>query len=170
MRKNNEWYAVINNVERHVVCDADTKENKYTITVDDQLVASGEMKPTSKLNREGMEVPFTVDGVECIYIIWNNLPDLSVDGVLMSCNRGYKEVRRQIAINMLSQCLSSALVGFVVLILVTVGFITKKLTVYAFVPVLFPCAIFLIRALSFYIRYKAFTKSIKKNSNSSSTN
>ncbi|MBE6563584.1 MAG: hypothetical protein E7660_07590 [Ruminococcaceae bacterium] len=168
MRKNNEWYAVINDVERYVVCDVDTKENKYTITVDDELITSGEMKPGKKLSREGMEVPFEIDGVECRFIIWNNLPDLAVNGILLSCDRDYKEVRRQIAINMLSQCLSSALVGFVVLVLVTVGFLTKKLSVYAFVPVLFPCAIFLIRALAFYIKYKAFVNAAKKTDGSAS--
>ncbi len=163
MRKYNEWYAVINDVERHVVCDI--KDDEYTITVDEAPVCSGKMISKGKLNREGMEVPFEIDGVECRFIIWNNLPDLAVNGILLSCDRDYKEVRRQIAINMLSQCLSSALVGFVVLVLVTIGFLAKKLSVYAFVPVLFPCAIFLIRALAFYIKYKAFTNAIKKNDN-----
>ena len=165
MRKNNEWYPEINGVEKHVVCDIDPKENTYTITVDDELITSGDMKKSKKLSREGMEVPFEVDGVECRFIIWNNLPDLAVDGILLSCDKDYKEIRRQLAINMLSQCLSSALVGIVVLILVTIGFLAKKLTVYAFVPVLFPCAVFLIRALAFYIKYKAFTNAIKKQTN-----
>lgn len=159
MKNSYEWYAVINDTERHITCEAEN--GTYMIAVDGTAAASEKMKSKGKLSREGIEIPFQVDGTECRFIIWNNLPDLSVDGMLMSCDKPYKEVRRQIAINTLSQCLSSALVGIVVLILVTVGFLTKKLTVYAYVPVLIPCAIFIARALVFFIKYKAFVKGAK---------
>lgn len=163
MKRNNEWYPVINGTEHEIT--ADNIKGSYVISVDGEIITEKDIPNNRVLNREGMEVPFEVDGVECRFIIWNHLPDLSVDGILMSCDKPYKEIRRQLAINMLSQCLSSALVGFLVLIIVTIGFIMKKLTVYTFVPVLIPCAIFLIRALSFYIKYKCFVNAGKVTKN-----
>ena len=81
MGKEYTWNVTVAGVTHRVSCV--TANNKYQIFVDDDFLTNVYRKSVRAMAREGLEEGLDICGKECLFLVWDEKPDLVVDGVLL---------------------------------------------------------------------------------------
>lgn len=83
------WNAEINGISYKVECVI--SNNRYILFVNDDNVATF----YRKMFRNSVDKPLQIGGQQCRFVVWNELPDLVVDGKLLTRNCDYQPTKRQ---------------------------------------------------------------------------
>ena len=78
MAKEHVWHVSIGGKNHRVDCVL--KGNKYVLYVDDEFLTNVYRK---SFGPDDVEVPVTICGKRCSFIVWDQKPDLVVDGILL---------------------------------------------------------------------------------------
>lgn len=81
-------------VQSHRVCCV-TANNKYQIFVDDEFLTTVYRKSFRVMMHDGLEEKISVCGKECLFLVWDETPDLVVDGVLLRQGIDYASAKEK---------------------------------------------------------------------------
>lgn len=81
MAKEYSWNVNVDGVAHRVDCIP--TNNKYQIFVDEDFLTNVYRKSVRSMARDGLEEKISVCGKECLFLVWDETPDLVVDGVLL---------------------------------------------------------------------------------------
>lgn len=87
MAKEYGWNVSVDGVAHRVDCIP--TNNKYQIFVDEDFLTNVYRKSARSMVRDGLEEKISVCGKECLFLVWDETPDLVVDGVLLGRGSDY---------------------------------------------------------------------------------
>ena len=86
MAKEYQWEVGIDGVCHHVSCTA--TGNKYEIWVDEEHLTVVYRRGFRAMSR-GLEQEFQIGGKSCLFLVWDERPDLVVDGILQRSGKDF---------------------------------------------------------------------------------
>lgn len=95
MAKEYAWDVTINGAPHRVTCTL--PGNKYEIWVDDEDLTVVYRRSFRKMSR-GLEQELQIGGEKCLFLVWDERPDLVVDGVILRNGKNFfkeKEKRKK---------------------------------------------------------------------------
>ena len=92
MAKEYSWDVNINGEIHRVFCERST--NKYILYVDDTFLINVYREFVRK-TQFGLETEVEICGKKCLFIVWDETPDLVVDGVMQGMNTDYEQAREK---------------------------------------------------------------------------
>ena len=81
MAKEYSWNVNVDGVAHHVDCIP--TNNKYQMFVDEDFLTNVYRKSVRAMALDGLEEKISVCGKECLFLVWDETPDLVVDGALL---------------------------------------------------------------------------------------
>ena len=88
------------------------KINKYVIHVDDDHVTNVYRLPAKQM-RFGMEESVTILGKTCLFIVWDEIPDLVIDGKMVRRGVDYTKAKESRRRNMIAIYTAIAVFGLI---------------------------------------------------------
>lgn len=92
MAKEYSWQISIDG-ESHQVC-CERVNNKYILYLDDEHLTNVYREFSRKMHF-GLETEIEVCGKKCLFVVWDEKPDLVVDGVMQRKKLGYEQAREE---------------------------------------------------------------------------
>lgn len=89
MAKEYEWNTQINGESYKIQCMI--SNNRYILFVNDDNVATF----YRKMFRNSVDKPLTIGGQQCRFVVWDEVPDLVVDGKLLTRDCDYQPTRQK---------------------------------------------------------------------------
>ena len=112
MGKSYSWNFTLDGVNHHL--SATLKNNRYILYLDEEHLVNVYRLPPQKM-RYGLEETISILGHACLFIVWEDIPDLVIDGKMVHRGVNYakaKEARRH---NMEVMYTATAIFGLVAL-------------------------------------------------------
>jgi hypothetical protein len=91
-KREHTWDVTIDGVQHEVYCRFEG--NRYVLYADDDHVANIYRKSTHTM-WQGMEEPVTICGKPCIFIVWDEKPDIVVDGRIVGRGISYEKALKK---------------------------------------------------------------------------
>ena len=92
MKREFIWKVTLHGEAHEVYCRF--AGDRYILYTDGVYTAEIMRKSTSTM-WNGMEEPVTVLGQDCLFVVWDEKPDLVVDGRLIGRNRSYEKSKKR---------------------------------------------------------------------------
>lgn len=92
MAKEFNWDVSINGEDHRVCCVL--SNNKYILYVDDEYLTNVYRKSVWEMQL-GLEAEVEICGKKCLFIVWDEKPDLVIDGVMQGKNTDYLQAREK---------------------------------------------------------------------------
>jgi uncharacterized protein YacL (UPF0231 family) len=86
MKKEYTWDVTIDGENHRVSCNL--AGNKYQIWVDDEELTVV-YRQSHRQMRNGLEREFSIGGKKCLFVVWDEKPDLVVEGMLLKSGKDY---------------------------------------------------------------------------------
>lgn len=86
MAKEYSWVVTADGLEHRVTCSL--AGNRYQIWVDDEDLTTVYLQ-TGKKARYGLEQKLQIGGKTCLFVVWDQRPDLVVDGKMVQSGKDY---------------------------------------------------------------------------------
>lgn len=91
MAKEHIWNVSVGGMSHRVSCTL--ANNHYQIFVDDDFLTNVYRKSFRAMARDGLEETISVCGKECLFLVWDETPDLVVDGILLGRGIDYASAK-----------------------------------------------------------------------------
>lgn len=92
MAKEYNWEISIDDVPHKICCVP--SGNKYILYVDDEFLTNVYRESVRKM-QFGLETEVEICGKKCLLIVWDEMPDLVIDGVMQGKNTDYLQAREK---------------------------------------------------------------------------
>ena len=113
------WNVTINDAAHKVSCVVNG--NRYEIWVDDEELTIVYRSSFRKMRR-GLERQIQIDGQKCLFLVWDDRPDLVVNGILQRSGKDFMKEKQRRKKNMIITCWCMFGFGLAILGFVAVSF------------------------------------------------
>lgn len=106
------WNIEVNGKPAKVTCEQ--KGNRYILYLDDDHLTNIYRLPAKKM-RYGLEAEFQIGNEACLFVVWEEIPDLVIGGKMVNRNVDFQIARENRRRNMENMYTVTAIFGVIVL-------------------------------------------------------